>query len=49
MVNIDFQKIKKPFIIAEAGINHNGNLETAYNLVDSAKTNGARPITIPSS
>ena len=44
MVNIDFQKIKKPFIIAEAGINHNGNLETAYDLVDSAKTNGADAI-----
>ena len=44
MVNIDFQKLKKPFIIAEAGINHNGNLKTAYNLVDSAKTNGADAI-----
>ena len=44
MVNIDFQKIKKPFIIAEAGINHNGNLETAYDLIDSAKTNGADAI-----
>tara|TARA_Y100001970_G_scaffold287597_1_gene412662 strand:+ start:1895 stop:2734 length:840 start_codon:yes stop_codon:yes gene_type:complete len=39
-----FLKTKKPFIIAEAGINHNGNLKIAYNLVDVAKSNGADAI-----
>ncbi|MFI3155455.1 MAG: N-acetylneuraminate synthase [Methylococcaceae bacterium] len=29
------------FIIAEAGVNHNGNLETAYQLVDAAVAAGA--------
>ena len=29
------------FIIAEAGVNHNGNLETAYRLVDAAVAAGA--------
>ena len=29
------------FLIAEAGINHNGNLETALKLVDTAKKSGA--------
>ena len=29
------------FIIAEAGVNHNGNLETAYRLVDSAVESGS--------
>ena len=38
--NISF-KFKKPYIIAEAGINHNGNIKTAYDLVDVAKSNGA--------
>ena len=28
---------KKSFLIAEAGINHNGNLKTALKLVDTAK------------
>jgi len=39
-----FSKITRPYIIAEAGINHNGNLKTAYNLVDVAKMNGADAI-----
>ena len=30
-----------PFIIAEAGINHDGNYEKAIQLVDSAKESGA--------
>ena len=38
--NISF-KFKKPYIIAEAGINHNGNIKTAYDLVDVAKSSGA--------
>jgi len=29
------------FIIAEAGVNHNGNIESAYELVDVAKKSGA--------
>ena len=38
--------IKKydPFYIAEAGINHNGDLKTALKLVDSAKRSGASAI-----
>jgi len=36
-----FSKFKRPYIIAEAGINHNGNLKTAFDLVDVAKFNGA--------
>lgn len=30
-----------PFIIAEAGVNHNGNLRLAYQLIDAAKRAGA--------
>ena len=41
MVKNIFFKFKKPYIIAEAGINHNGNLKTAFDLVDVAKYNGA--------
>jgi len=37
-------KSKKPYIIAEAGINHNGSLKTAFKLVDVAKHNGADAI-----
>ena len=32
--------MKKVFIIAEAGVNHNGNMELAYKLVDAAKEAG---------
>ncbi len=32
---------KKVFIIAEAGVNHNGRLDLAYGLVDAAKRTGA--------
>ena len=32
---------KKVFIIAEAGINHNGRLDLAYKLIDKAKSVGA--------
>jgi sialic acid synthase SpsE len=31
----------KPFIIAEIGVNHNGNIETAIRLIDAAKNSGA--------
>ena len=35
----------KNFLIAEAGISHNGNLKTALKLVDAAKKNGAEILT----
>lgn len=31
----------KTFIIAEAGVNHNGSMELAFKLVDAAKNSGA--------
>lgn len=34
-------KNKKCFIIAEAGVNHNGSIEIAYRLIDAAKGAGA--------
>ena len=34
-------KKSKLIIIAEAGVNHNGNLKTAFKLVDIAKNSGA--------
>tara|TARA_B100000035_G_scaffold26353_1_gene20575 strand:- start:1145 stop:1972 length:828 start_codon:yes stop_codon:yes gene_type:complete len=43
MVNLNL-KNGRTFIIAEAGINHNGNLKTAFKLVDTAKKNGANAI-----
>jgi N,N'-diacetyllegionaminate synthase len=33
-----------PFIIAEAGINHNGNIQTAYEMIHVAKKSGANAI-----
>ena len=33
--------MKKVYIIAEAGVNHNGNLETAFQLIKEAKEAGA--------
>lgn len=37
----DYRTMRKVFIIAEAGVNHNGNLETAKKLVDVAVLAGA--------
>tara|TARA_Y100000741_G_C17970000_1_gene443427 strand:+ start:439 stop:567 length:129 start_codon:yes stop_codon:yes gene_type:complete len=37
-------KDKKTFIIAEAGVNHNGDLNKALKLVDIAKKSGADAI-----
>ena len=34
-------KKNKIFIIAEAGVNHNGSLKKAFKLVDIAKNSGA--------
>ena len=36
--------VNKHFLIAEAGINHNGNLKTALKLIDVAKKSGADAI-----
>ena len=33
-------KLKKPFLIAEIGINHNGSLSLAKKLIDLAKMHG---------
>ena len=33
--------MKRTFIIAEAGVNHNGSLKLAYQLIDAAKESGA--------
>lgn len=33
---IDFNKLKKPYLIAEIGINHNGDLQLAKKLIDAA-------------
>lgn len=44
---LDNQKISlnsKPFIIAEAGINHNGNINTALRMIEVAKEIGASAI-----
>jgi N,N'-diacetyllegionaminate synthase len=35
---------KSPFIIAEAGVNHNGSLTEAFKLVDAAKEAGANAV-----
>ena len=37
-------KIKKTFIIAEAGVNHNGSLSRSLKMVDVAKNSGADAI-----
>jgi|TARA_B110000114_G_scaffold185630_1_gene233606 N,N'-diacetyllegionaminate synthase len=44
MVKNNFFKKLNNFIIAEAGINHNGKIKTALRLIDVAKKNGASAI-----
>ena len=44
MVKFKFSNLKKIFLIAEAGINHNGKIEQAFKLVDQAKISGADSI-----
>ena len=36
-----FRKLKKPYIIAEVGSNHNGNFKNCYKAINSAKKSGA--------
>ena len=46
-MNINGRKIgcaEKPFIIAEAGINHNGNIQTAFEMIVRAKSIGFEAI-----
>ena len=33
---IDFEKLTEPYLIAEIGINHNGDLQIAKKLIDAA-------------
>ncbi len=44
--NFDYcdYKIKRPYIIAEAGVNHEGSMDLAKRLVDEAKEGGAHAI-----
>ena len=34
---MNFSKLKKVYIIAEAGVNHNGDMKIAYQMVKEAK------------
>ena len=34
--NLNIKKLKKPFLIGEIGINHNGNVKLAKKLIDLA-------------
>ena len=36
-MNINTQKLKKPYLIAEIGINHNGSIKIAKKMIDLAK------------
>ena len=42
--NPDISKINVPYIIAEAGVNHEGNFQNAINLIDLAADGGAHAI-----
>lgn len=44
MLKIFQNNFKSSFLIAEAGINHNGNIAIAFKLVDAAKKSGADAI-----
>ena len=38
------QNFNKPFIVAEVGINHNGNLKTALKMINVAKNSGCHAV-----
>lgn len=38
------KRLRNPYIIAEAGVNHEGSLELAYRLIEEAKEGGAHAI-----
>ena len=40
------EPIRRPFIIAEAGVNHEGSMELAKRLINQAKEGGADAIAI---
>lgn len=44
MNNFDFNTLREPFVIAEAGINHNGDIELAMRMIEVAKQSGADAI-----
>jgi N,N'-diacetyllegionaminate synthase len=44
MIKLKFTKIKKPFVIAEIGNNHEGSIENALRLIDKAKQSGASAV-----
>ena len=44
MEKVDFKKLKKPYIIAEIGHNHQGNLENCKKLFLEAKLSGANAV-----
>ena len=39
-----FNKIEKPYFLAEIGVNHNGSLKKAKKLILSAKESGANGV-----
>ena len=41
---MNFSKLKKVYIIAEAGVNHNGDMKIAYQMIKEAKKAGADAI-----
>ena len=41
---IEISEKKPPLVIPEIGINHSGNIEAAFKIVDSAKRAGAKII-----
>ena len=43
-INPPKREIVKPYMIAEAGVNHEGSIDTAKRLIDEAKEGGAHAI-----
>lgn len=44
VVNTTFNRIDRPYIIAEAGVNHEGSMDLAKRLIDEAAESGANAI-----